>query len=95
MFRTLAIRGAAGSLNWGYRPVADLTSWSIARSEPPKLEWTLSARLRRVDKFQVKQRGVYFTAPRLGGGRWFWPIRSLSINPDATALVAFLDPPEQ
>ena len=95
-FRTLAIRGVGGAILWGgLRTAVDVGTWNIARSEPPEAKWTLSARVRRVDRFQARQRPLVFTAPRFGGGRWFWPIRELNVNLDGTSLVAVLDHPEQ
>lgn len=90
MFRKLAIRGAAGSLLWGYHAAADLHTWSIART--PSGAWRLRARLGRVDRFQARQRGVLFAAPR-PGGFWAWPVMDLEIG--EAEILATLGPPEQ
>ncbi len=95
MFQTIAIRGDGGSVVQGYLPAVVLGTWNIARTAPPKMTWTLSARVQRVDAFRARQRGLFFTAPRLGGGRWFWPVREMKIAADASSLVAILDHPEQ
>jgi len=96
MFRSIAIRGdGATLLLGGFRPVAELGAWQIARTEPPDAKWTLEAKIHRVDRFSARQRGVVFSAPRFGGGRWFWPIKEISIHETAPTLVAVLHPPEQ
>ena len=92
-FRELAIRGREGSLVWGYRTAASLRSWSIKRErDTRKGPWTLTATLERVDPFPIRQRPLLFTAPRLGGGRWCWPVLDLQVG--ARGLLARLGHPE-
>ena len=89
----LRIRGTAGSLLWGYRTAATLSTWRIYRREDG--QWRLSATLARVDSFQCRQSPLLFTAPRVGAhdGMWCWGIESLEI--DGVKLRARLGPPEQ
>ena len=37
MIEQLRLRGAAGSVLWGYRPIAELASWAIVRDDAAKL----------------------------------------------------------
>lgn len=98
MIEQLRLRGAAGSVLWGYRTVAELASWAIVRDDAARLQqvmrpkaskkgqlgpkrqaskaapgWLLKARVRRHDSFQIRQRPLYFTAPR-SGGFWYFPV---------------------
>ena len=92
MFSAVTLRGVAGSLVWGYRTAAELTTWTICRPNEPDAGWTLTARIRTADRFQVLQRPLLFTAPRRIGGHWCWPVRRL--NWGDGFLVADLGPPE-
>jgi hypothetical protein len=94
VFRKLAVRGQGGTLVWGYRTAAALRTWTITRDTDPKRgPWRLSASLARVDRFQIRQRPLIFTAPRLGGGTWCWPVLDIQVGTEA--LLARLGPPEQ
>lgn len=90
MFKNLTLRGVAGSLVWGYRTAAELRSWRIGKAADGK--WTLTGTFARVDRFQVRQRPLLFTAPR-EHGLWAWPIETLQVS-DA-GLTATLGPPER
>jgi hypothetical protein len=95
VFRSLAFRGRGGSLTWGYRTAADLTSWAVnleTTAAGGDGVWKLTATLGRVDKFQIRQRPLLFTAPRIGG-RWCWPVLDLQVG--ESAILAKLGPPEQ
>jgi hypothetical protein len=72
------------------REAAALSSWRIAKSETG--EWILSGTLARVDLFQVRNKGLLFTAPR-DKGFWSWPV--LSIDVVGMQLRARLGPPDQ
>jgi len=106
----LSIRGAAGSLLWGYRDVAELGAWVVIRALPTdqkrskpseKLKadkrtpkgWELLARVRRVEAFQIRQKPLYFTAPRRGGF-WTFPILESPEVKDGI-LRALLGQPER
>jgi len=93
VFETLRLRGAAASILWGYHPAATLRSWSIAKV---KGQWMLTATIERVDRFQVRQTPLLFTAPHERGrdGWWAWGVESLDlVGPNQ--LRARLGPPEQ
>jgi len=92
LFSSITLRGIRGRLVWGYRTAAELTAWSISRPEGPDAEWTLTAGIATVDRFQVLQRPLLFYAPRTGGSHWCWPIRRLYLGDGR--LVANLGPPE-
>ncbi len=55
--------------------------------------WQLVARVTRFESFQIRQKPLYFTAPRKGG---FWTFPVLE-PPSVTngVLRAFLGPPER
>jgi hypothetical protein len=100
-FRNLRIAGHRGAVLWGWHPVAELGTWTIRKSgQPGAYLWTLSATVRRVEPFQIKQRPLLFTAPRFGGGQWAWGVEQvLDVEKLATRassrLTARLGPPEQ
>lgn len=55
--------------------------------------WELQARVQRVESFQIRQKPLYFTAPRKGGF-WMFPV----IEPPTVVngvLRAYLGPPER
>ncbi len=58
--------------------------------------WLLQARVSRADDFQLRQKPLYFTAPRKGAGTAFWcfPIIEPPTVKDGV-LRAFLGQPEQ
>lgn len=98
MFESITLRGAAGAILWGYREAATLQAWTIAHHRPDKTHdarWTLRATFARVDKFQLRQRPLVFTAPRPGLPRSCWPLHTASIQMSDTQLIATLGPPEQ
>ena len=85
----ITLRGAEATIVWGYHTAAVCRTWTIART--PEGGWTLNATLARADAFQLRQRGLKFTAPRKGGF-FCWPVLSVSLG--ATAVAAILGPPE-
>ena len=95
MFHELTLRGQAATIVYGYRTAAALTAWRVARRVDEKTNawgWTLTATLGpQVDRFQLRQRGLLFTAPRRGGF-WLWPVRTVQVG--ERTLVAALEPPE-
>jgi hypothetical protein len=82
-----------GTLVWGYRPVAVLTSWRIVKAPGA---WKLSATFAQADAWQCRQAAKYqellFTAPR-DKGRWCWPLTDVNVG--TTELRATLGPPLQ
>jgi hypothetical protein len=92
MFDSLKIHGTTASILWGYRAAVVLNAWAIVRV---KGQWTLSARIARVEPFMVRQRPLLFTAPREGArdGFWAWGVQSITVA--GTSLIANLGPPEQ
>lgn len=94
MFQNLTLRGDRASLLWGYHTAAALGKWKIARNEAG--QWMLSARMARVDAFQLRQRPLLFTAPRDGAhdGWWAWGVEG-EVQVGTHRLVAYLGPPEQ
>lgn len=90
------VRGARGAIVWGYREAAVVGGWFITNRTGKRLEWQLTAALARVDKFQLRQRPLLFTAPHSDGrGLWCWPLVAGSIAIDDRNLFATLGPPEQ
>lgn len=119
MIEQLRLRGAAGSVIWGYRTVAELAGWAIVRDDAEKLAtvqrpraqkkgelgpkrkvgkaapgWVLKARVRRHDSFQIRQKPLYFTAPR-NGGFWYFPVLEPPTVDNNGVLRAKLGHPER
>jgi len=95
MFDSVTLRGLKGSILWGYNTAASVKSWTIQHHRPDGKHdgrWTLKANLERVEKFQIRQSPLLFTAPR-DKGQWCWPLKDIQVG--ATTLVATLGPPEQ
>jgi hypothetical protein len=86
------VRGP-GTLVWGYRAIAVLTTWRITKAPGA---WKLSATLAARDKWQVQQaaklKELLFTAPR-DKGRWCWELQDVDVG--TTELRATLGPPLQ
>lgn len=93
LFPQLTLRGTAGEVAFGYRPVAILTRWTITRK---KDEWTLVASYSRVDAFQLRQHPLLFTAwpgqKNNAKGRWCFEIVP-PVTLDRGTLSARLGPP--
>jgi hypothetical protein len=101
VFRNLSLRGNTGAILYGYAQAAVLQRWSITRkaADPHKRQpahWVLYATFARVDKFNLRQRPLLFSAAREGlKGLWCWPLIEESIQISDTTLLAHLGPPEQ
>lgn len=93
MFERLVLHGARASLVWGYRTVATVTEWRIAKHDGT---WRLAAKLTQADRFQcqqaVKLKELHFTAPR-DNGRWCWELVDVMVG--TTELRAQLGQPLQ
>jgi hypothetical protein len=61
------------------------------RRKPPG--WELHARVERVESFQIRQKPLYFTAPRKGGF-WTFPVLETPTI-DRGVLRAYLGQPER
>jgi hypothetical protein len=86
----VTLRGQEGTIAWGYHTAAVFRSWVVRRT--PSGGWSLSAQLQRADAFQLRQRDLKFTAPRVGGF-FCWPVVAVTLT-DGTNLSAQLGPPE-
>jgi hypothetical protein len=86
----VALRGQEGTIAWGYHTAAVFRSWVVRRT--PQGGWTLSAQLQRADAFQLRQRDLKFTAPRVGGF-FCWPVIAV-VAVNASTFAAHLGPPE-
>jgi len=86
---TVTLRGQEATVVWGYHTAAVCTSWTAARTEQGA--WTLQATVQKADPFQLRQRPLKFTAPRVGGF-FCWPIVAVTLG--AGTLSASLGPPE-
>jgi hypothetical protein len=86
----IRVHGRTGALLWGYHRVATFRAWRISQVEG---HWILRATLERVDKFQIRQRPLLFSAPR-DRGFWCWGVESVTAF-DTVNLLARLGPPEQ
>lgn len=85
----ITLRGLEGVVRFGYHTAATLSAWRITGS---RARWTLSATLLRADRFQLRQRPLEFSAPRIGG-YWCWPLESVTVGEHD--LRATLGPPTQ
>jgi hypothetical protein len=66
--RGSCVRGACGSIVWGYRTAATLRAWTVTRDATGgRGQWTLRATVDRVSPFELRQKGLHFATPRLGG----------------------------
>jgi hypothetical protein len=89
MFDELTLRGLEATIVWGYRTAAVCKSWEIIRT--PGGAWALTATIARADPFQLRQAGLKFTAPRVGGF-FCWPVLSLTVG--TSSILATLGAPE-
>ena len=96
MFQNVRVHGARGEILWCARPAASLARWTVFREKDEKTNrytWRLSAMLgERVDRFQLRQHPLMFTAPR-DRGFWVWPVLTVTVG--QTTISAQLGPPEQ
>ena len=89
MFQNLTLVGNEARISWSWHTAAVLRKWSVHKND--KNEWTLSASIDRADSFQLKQRPLFFNAPRRGGFLT-WPVMAVTFGRDT--LSARLGPPE-
>jgi hypothetical protein len=89
LFDEVALRGLEGTVVWGYHTAAVCRTWVARRIVGG--QWTLTASVVRADAFQLRQRDLKFTAPRVGGF-FCWPI--VAVSQTGTTLAATLGPPE-
>jgi hypothetical protein len=85
----VTLRGLEATVLWGYHTAAVIRSWTVVRT--PEGQWSLQAQVQRADPFQLRQRPLKFTAPRVGG-YFCWPVLSATLG--AGTLAAVLGPPE-
>jgi hypothetical protein len=90
LLRNLTLRGGEGIVTWGWHTAAVFRTWTIGHRE--RGAWILTGELQRADAMMLKQRPIYFNAPRKGGYSC-WPIVTVEIGPHR--LVATLGEPEQ
>jgi len=98
MERVARITGVVGTLTWaGYNPAASINNYVVTRHQH---QWALSATVVQVNKYNITQRPLVFTAPHQKG-RWRWPVRRVRFPvgdypPDVVpfVLTAELDPPD-
>jgi hypothetical protein len=98
VFEAVTLRGVTGSILWGYRVAAELRSWTIYHHRPDvhhDARWTLRATFARVNRFDLRQRPLVFTAPRPGLPMTCWPLHTASVQVGETQLQATLGPPER
>ena len=86
---SVTLRGQEATVVWGYHTAAVCSSWTVTRT--PQNQWSLQATLQRADPFQLRQRPLKFTAPRVGGF-FCWPVLSVTLG--LGTLAGALGPPE-
>lgn len=93
MFKSFVLWGASGDLVWGYRPIAKLRRWGIARTDQPRV-WSLTGVVDSLDARALGKRPLLFTAPRPGRcGLWCFPVLEARLDV-AGALVVTMQNPE-
>jgi len=86
---TVTLHGLEATIVWGYHTAAVCRAWTATRT--PQGQWSLQATLQRADAFQLRQRPLKFTAPRIGGFFCF-PVLGLTLG--AGTVAATMGPPE-
>jgi len=86
----LTLRGAEGTVVWGYYTAAVCPTWTITNAGHAQT-WTLSAVVSRADAYKLGKPDLKFTAPRKGGFFCF-PVRSITLA--GSRVAATLGPPE-
>ena len=86
----VVLRGQAAHVAWSYHTAAVCGSWTARRAEKAT-NWVLTTDVARVDPFVLRQKGLQFLAPRVGG-YFVWPILALAVQPPI--LTATLGPLE-
>lgn len=85
----MTIRGAIGSVRWGYHRAADVRHWRITRAQKTKT-LQLTGSVVRADAFLGARSDLHFVAQLKGGRTWQWPIEELHIG--AGVVTARLGP---
>lgn len=70
MLEQVTLSGQDAAIVWGYHTAADVRRWQARRTGAT---WQLRADLRTADAFHLRQQGLKFAAPRVGG-YFCWPI---------------------
>lgn len=92
MFQNITLHGGPAAILYGYREAAVLRTWRIVKHEG---QWRLIATIATGNPYELKQKGLLFTAPHAGiKGRWCWPVAG-EVVIQARQLTARLGPPEQ
>ena len=89
MFKDLTLSGGEATVVWEYHTAAVCRAWTVYKSEQGA--WSLAATVQRADPFKLRQRPLYFRAPRKGG-HWCWPVRAVTL--EGARLTAALAPME-
>ena len=89
MFTELTMSGGEATVTWEWHTAAVCRAWTVHKTEQGK--WSVVAQVQRADPFKLRQRPLYFTAPRKGG-RWCWPVRAVTL--EGQRLTAALAPME-
>lgn len=76
MFRELDIRGAEGSIRWGYLPAMTFGPWRI---EGGSDGGTLTAQIVSCDEFRLAQEPLVAVVPA-GRATWRWSVSDLQVN---------------
>jgi hypothetical protein len=94
LFNTVTLGGPHGTIVWGAGDAAVLGRWSVRRDE--SFQWTLSARVERVDTVRLRQLPLIFQAPRRAtpAGLWCFPVLPKTLQLEGSTLTARLGPPE-
>lgn len=84
------VRGALGSVRYGYLQAAQVTDWTITR-DPDSKALRLAATVASRDAFRLSQRPLAFVATHAKGA-WRWPI--VELQDEGASLRATLGPKE-
>lgn len=88
------MQGRGGSIVFGARPAAEITTWAISRSDYGAV-FKLRAVIARADSFRLRQLPLMFEAPRISKprGLWVFPVIPNTVRHSGTSLTADLGPP--
>jgi len=75
----VTIRGAVGSVRWGYHRAADVRQWH-ATLDPKTQTWQLGGQVAHADPFLGTRSELVFVVALKGGRAWQWPVRALAIG---------------
>ena len=89
----MTIRGAVGSVRWGYHRAAEVRGWTATLDKTTKT-WTLGAAVVRADPFLGARSALVFVVALKGGRAWQWPVRDLAIaDGRLRATLGPMEPP--